>query len=480
MNLEDLTVPVLKKLIRAYNLHTIIKGYSTMNKIDLIKNIKKHFRISDNNLRYKEHSDLNVSEELKYKQVRKAKATTPEIKKEIKKVVKEVKKELAPEIKKKLKEVKEKKKFDKNLKEKVKEQKKQSEKIIVKEVKKIVKKAPEKTVEEAVKEVVLQKPVVLQKKKKKEDKEDISKTVKSIRRYLIDLVEKYREELDNIIIGKYRGEPDTKLTDFLRQIDYTVDVQGDENYNKLVNIEKLKKNIEEAVKEIVLQKETEEARAKPDLELEKLNKQYEKNEKARLRRIERNKEIGIEPSVKRMFQPKGYNSEYFRKERAAKKQLLIEQYKLRKEEEKPKKQIRKVVKKTADGTRYVPLQKPVKIEKVLKSKYITPSEQQKNNISSYWIWNKDIYNNFEEIMNFNQDYLTNDYNVIDDKEIGDYLDGLYKLYGNRWFLDNSYNKWDRLYYVISKDGFTRLLTKYKFITSSDPPQKLQQKQFWIT
>lgn len=162
MNLEDLTVPVLKKLIRAYNLHTVIKGYSTMNKIDLIKNIKKHFNIDGDNLRYKEHTNLNVAEELKFKQVRKAKVTTKEIKQEVKKVVKEVKKELAPEIKKKLKEVKEKTKFNKNLKEKVKQEKKQADKIIVKEVKKVVKKAPQKTVEEAVKEIVLQKPIILE------------------------------------------------------------------------------------------------------------------------------------------------------------------------------------------------------------------------------------------------------------------------------------------------------------------------------
>jgi hypothetical protein len=181
MNLEDLTVPVLKKLIRAYNLHTVIKGYSTMNKIDLIKNIKKHFSISDNNLHYKEHNNLNVSEELKYKQVRKAKATTTEVKKEIKKVVKEVKKELAPEIKKQLKVIKDKKKFDKNLKEKVKEQKKQAEKVIIKEVKKIVKKAPEKTVEEAVKEVVLQKPVVLQNEPLKQIRKVVKKSADGTR-----------------------------------------------------------------------------------------------------------------------------------------------------------------------------------------------------------------------------------------------------------------------------------------------------------
>jgi hypothetical protein len=65
--LEDLTVPVLKKLIRAYNLHTVIKGYSKMNKSDLIKNIKKHFGIDDNTLKPKTHSNINVKNQLNFK-----------------------------------------------------------------------------------------------------------------------------------------------------------------------------------------------------------------------------------------------------------------------------------------------------------------------------------------------------------------------------------------------------------------------------
>lgn len=219
MNLEDLTIPVLKKLIRAYNLHTVIKGYSKMNKIDLIKNIKKHFSISDNNLLYNEHSDLNVSEELKYKQVRKAKTTTPEIKKEIKKVVKEVKKELSPEIKKKLKEVKEKKKFDKNLKEKVKEQKKQVEKVIVKEVKNIVKKAPEKTVEEAVKEVILQKPVPEIKKQNKSE---------------------YRQKLYDYVNRDFEGTERNKIAKNIVNI-----LDNDLKYSKAEYLKKLYENLKQ-------------------------------------------------------------------------------------------------------------------------------------------------------------------------------------------------------------------------------------------
>jgi hypothetical protein len=65
--LEDLTVPVLRKLIRAYNLHTVIRGYSTMNKTDLINNIKKHFGIIDDTLQPRLHSTFKVNEQLNFK-----------------------------------------------------------------------------------------------------------------------------------------------------------------------------------------------------------------------------------------------------------------------------------------------------------------------------------------------------------------------------------------------------------------------------
>lgn len=65
--LEDLTVPVLRKLIRAYNLHTVIRGYSTMNKTDLINNIKKHFGIIDDTLQPRLHSAFKVNEQLNFK-----------------------------------------------------------------------------------------------------------------------------------------------------------------------------------------------------------------------------------------------------------------------------------------------------------------------------------------------------------------------------------------------------------------------------
>lgn len=67
LDLEKLTVPVLRKLIRAYNLHTVIKGYSTMNKTNLIDNIKKHFGIIDDTLQPRLHSTFKVNEQLNFK-----------------------------------------------------------------------------------------------------------------------------------------------------------------------------------------------------------------------------------------------------------------------------------------------------------------------------------------------------------------------------------------------------------------------------
>ena len=73
--LEDYTVPVLRKLIKAYNLHTAIRGYSTMNKTDLITNIKKHFGIIDDTLQPILHSAFKVNEQLqKFEKAKSVKA----------------------------------------------------------------------------------------------------------------------------------------------------------------------------------------------------------------------------------------------------------------------------------------------------------------------------------------------------------------------------------------------------------------------
>ena len=49
MQFEDLTNTQLKEIIRKYNHHLIIKGYSKkMSRDDLLKHIKKHMTIDIN------------------------------------------------------------------------------------------------------------------------------------------------------------------------------------------------------------------------------------------------------------------------------------------------------------------------------------------------------------------------------------------------------------------------------------------------
>ena len=47
---KDLTIQQLKKIVRAYNLHTTIKGYSKMGKDELIRNLEKHIILSNKHL----------------------------------------------------------------------------------------------------------------------------------------------------------------------------------------------------------------------------------------------------------------------------------------------------------------------------------------------------------------------------------------------------------------------------------------------
>ncbi len=54
--LDSLTVPSLKKVIRQYNLHTVIKGYSTMPKSQLINEIQKRLHYEGDKLVIKSNS----------------------------------------------------------------------------------------------------------------------------------------------------------------------------------------------------------------------------------------------------------------------------------------------------------------------------------------------------------------------------------------------------------------------------------------
>lgn len=48
--LDNLTVPELKQLVKVYNLHTIIKGYSKMKKVELITSLNHHLRQISNSV----------------------------------------------------------------------------------------------------------------------------------------------------------------------------------------------------------------------------------------------------------------------------------------------------------------------------------------------------------------------------------------------------------------------------------------------
>ena len=61
MRLEDLSLTQLRKLVRAYNMHVSIKGYSKMSKEALINEMKKHFEIINNFLKVLHHNDIDVS-----------------------------------------------------------------------------------------------------------------------------------------------------------------------------------------------------------------------------------------------------------------------------------------------------------------------------------------------------------------------------------------------------------------------------------
>jgi hypothetical protein len=72
--LDLLTVSALKKIIREYNLHTVIKGYSVMSKTKLIEEIKKRLHYEDGKLVINSN-DLSIEVPKMKKKATKKKAT---------------------------------------------------------------------------------------------------------------------------------------------------------------------------------------------------------------------------------------------------------------------------------------------------------------------------------------------------------------------------------------------------------------------
>lgn len=58
MQFEDFTNAQLKKIIRQYNHHLIIKGYSKLSRDDLLKHIKKHMTIDDEKIMLKAYEPV--------------------------------------------------------------------------------------------------------------------------------------------------------------------------------------------------------------------------------------------------------------------------------------------------------------------------------------------------------------------------------------------------------------------------------------
>ena len=60
MTFNTYTVKQLKQIIKEYNIHHHIRGYSKMRKADLIKNMSDHLHIKDDKIHVKDNKSKTI------------------------------------------------------------------------------------------------------------------------------------------------------------------------------------------------------------------------------------------------------------------------------------------------------------------------------------------------------------------------------------------------------------------------------------
>ena len=71
---EQLTVKELKVIIKEYNLHTKISGYSRMRKSDLITEMQKHMTFENNKIKMKSNpTEIDAEQKVKAPVIKKEK-----------------------------------------------------------------------------------------------------------------------------------------------------------------------------------------------------------------------------------------------------------------------------------------------------------------------------------------------------------------------------------------------------------------------